>query len=175
MSRKELRHLSDEALFQYYKESRKPTVFRLLYSRHKDSLYRYCIQMAPSSTTLLLQKLWRGILENPPELHGRMLKSWLFIQVNKLLRHEEFNSSKTHAQEPPQQNRILAAIQKLPSQLRNVLLLHIECKLPLATVADIEQLSLNKCRTLYHRARSSLDDAIYGSERKPWQVEIIEE
>ncbi|WP_444915924.1 RNA polymerase sigma factor [Microbulbifer sp. TRSA007] len=175
MSLKELRQLSDEALFQYYKESRKPAVFRQLYGRHKDSLYRYCMQMAPSSTTLLLQKLWRGLLENPPELHGRLLKSWLYIQVNKLLKLEEFSSSKKSAQESPQQNRILAAIQNLPSQLRNVLLLHMECKLPLATVADIEQLSLNKCRTLYHRARTALDEAIYGSERRPWQVEVIEE
>ncbi|MCO1335587.1 hypothetical protein MO867_14705 [Microbulbifer sp. OS29] len=175
MSRKALRHLSDEALYKHYKDTRNPAVFRLLYCRHKDSLYRYSMQMAPSAAAPLLQKLWRGLLKNPPELHGRILKSWLFITINKLLKHEFSYTVKETAEGGSRQHRVLSAIQKLPPQLRNILLLHMECKLPLATVADIERLSLNTCRDMYHNARSKLNDDIYGSERKPWQVEVIEE
>ncbi|WP_444930239.1 RNA polymerase sigma factor [Microbulbifer sp. SSSA002] len=175
MSRKELCHLSDEVLFQHYKDTRNPSVFRLLYDRHKDSLYRYCLQMAPSSTTPLLQQLWRGLLENPPELHGRRLKNWLFIHINKRLKQEYFSNLKVAEEEVQSHNRVLFAIQKLPTQLRNVLLLHMECKLPLVTVADIERLSLHKCRSLYYQARAMLEEYIDGAERKPWQVEVIEE
>ncbi|GAB2896288.1 RNA polymerase sigma factor [Microbulbifer echini] len=175
MSRKAFQHYSDESLLEHYRETRSLAVFRPLYARHKDALYRYCVQMASTSTTQLLQTLWQNVLEDPPQLHGRLFRNWLFIQVNKALREYSSPIGQTSSQMMPEQNKVIAAIQKLPLLQRNVLLLHMECKLSLATVADIEKMSLKKCREYYQLARQQVETLIYGSEAKPWQVEAIKE
>jgi len=175
LPRKAFIHLSDEALLDHYKETRKTAVFQQLYTRHKDALYRYSMQMAPTSSAQLLQKLWQKVLENPPQLHGRLFRNWLFIQINKALREHSARGENAQSQANSKQSAVLNAIQKLPSLQRNILLLHMECKLSLATVADIEQLSLKKCREYYHLAREQIEALIYGSHPKPWQVEAIEE
>ncbi|GAA5444386.1 hypothetical protein Misp06_02572 [Microbulbifer sp. NBRC 101763] len=175
MSRKAFQHLTDEALLDHYKETRKTVVFHQLYTRHKDALYRYSIQMAPASSAKILQELWQKILENPPQLHGRLFRNWLFIQINKALREQQaLNEHKSTAVDY-RKSAVLVAIQKLPSLQRNILLLHMECKLSLATVADIEQISLKKCREYYHRAKEQIETLVYGVQPKPWQVEVIEE
>ncbi|USD22758.1 RNA polymerase sigma factor [Microbulbifer variabilis] len=173
MSRKAFQQFSDEKLLEHYREKRSLAVFEPLYNRHKDALYRYCVQMAPSSTTQLLQALWENILQNPPQLHGRLFRNWLFIQVNKALR--EHVDSTTQSEALTSESKVVAAIQKLPKLQRNVLLLHMECKLSLASVADIERISLKKCREYYQLARQQIETLIYGSQAKPWQVEAIKE
>ncbi|WP_444921477.1 RNA polymerase sigma factor [Microbulbifer sp. CnH-101-G] len=173
MSRKVFQHYSDEKLLDHYRETRRLAAFEPLYNRHKDALYRYCIQMAPNSTTQLLQALWQSILENPPQLHGRLFKNWLFIQINKSLQKQTVSSPQPQILEG--ENKVIAAIQKLPKLQRNVLLLHMECKLSLAAVADIERISLKKCREYYQLARQQIETLIYGSQAQPWQVEAIKE
>ncbi|WP_226645851.1 RNA polymerase sigma factor [Microbulbifer variabilis] len=173
MSRKAFQHYSDERLLDHYRESRRLAAFEPLYNRHKDALYRYCIQMAPTSTTQLLQTLWQRVMENPPELHGRLFRNWLFIQINKSLQEQTGNT--TQPQILAGENKVIEAIQKLPKLQRNVLLLHIECKLSLAAVADIERISLKKCREYYQLARQQIETLIYGSQAQPWQVEAIKE
>lgn len=175
MSRKAFRHLSDEALLKHYRETRKPAVFHLLYARHKDALYRYCVQLAPASTEQLLGDLWQDILERPPQLDRQLLRNWLFIQVNILLSKQANRSCEAQTYNRNHQGTVLSTIQKLPAKQRNVLLLYVECRLSLATIADIERISLKTCRELYHSAREAVETQIYGTHRKPWQVQTIEE
>ncbi|WP_299948357.1 sigma factor-like helix-turn-helix DNA-binding protein [uncultured Microbulbifer sp.] len=175
MSRKAFQHLSDEALLKHYRETRKPAVFHLLYARHKDALYRYCVQLAPVSTEQLLRSLWQEILERPPQLDRQLLRNWLFIQVNKLLSKQACRSREVQTHHRTQQRTVLSTIQKLPAKQRNVLLLFVECRLSLAAIADIERISLKTCRELYHSAREAVETQIYGTRRKPWQIQAIEE
>ncbi|WP_346839416.1 sigma factor-like helix-turn-helix DNA-binding protein [Microbulbifer sp. SAOS-129_SWC] len=173
LSRKEIQHLSDEALLDYYHSTRNLKAFRQLYARHKDSLYRYCSQMCAASAAGVLEELWRSLLERPPQLCGRLLRSWLFIRLNKLLR----NCTDTDNREPAPalvDDTLLCGIQQLPRIQRNVLLLHLECELPLATVADIESISLAACRDHYHRGREHLDEILHGPKRQPWRIEEVE-
>ncbi|MFC6635176.1 RNA polymerase sigma factor [Microbulbifer taiwanensis] len=175
MSRKDFQNLDDEALLEYYHSTRNLKAFRLLYSRHKDSLYRYCIQMAPSGACSILEELWNGLLEQPPQLGGRRLRSWLFIRINRLLRN--FTGTPLEASQNPedQGNKLLAGIQQLSRIERNILLLHLECRLPLATVADIERISLRNCREYYRNGKVRLEEFLYGSKRQPWQIQEVEE
>ncbi|SEA50250.1 RNA polymerase sigma factor [Microbulbifer marinus] len=175
MSWKDFHHLDDESLLEYYHSTRSPNAFRQLYARYKDSLYRYCTQMNLTGADSVLEALWSSLLESPPQLHGRRLRSWLFIRTNSLLRNYAGQDPDSSQPAPMQDNKLLAGIQQLPRIERNILLLHMECELPLATVADIEKLSLKKCRELYHQGKERLEEIIHGSHRRPWRIEEVEE
>lgn len=175
MSRKNFQHLNDEALLDYYHSTRNLKAFRLLYTRHKDSLYRYCAQMNFAGTASALEELWNNLLEHPPQLRGRLLRSWLFIRVNKLLRNCAGQYPDTPQQVPDPGNKLLAGIQQLSRVERNILLLHMECQLPLATVADIEKISLKKCREHYRRGKERLEEILQGPQRQPWRIKGLGE
>ncbi len=175
MSRKDFQHLSDEALLDYYHSTRNLNAFRQLYARHKDCLYRYCAQMNFAGTNGVLEELWNSLLEHPPQLYGRLLRSWLFIRVNKLLRNCAGQDPDTPQRAPDPDDRLLAGIQQLPRIERNILLLYLECQLPLATVADIEKISLKRCREHYRSGKERLEEFLYGSQRQPWRIEEVEE
>ncbi|WP_231902355.1 RNA polymerase sigma factor [Microbulbifer thermotolerans] len=174
LSRKDYRQLSDESLLDYYHSTRNIKAFRELYARHKDCLYRYCVQMDPAVANEVLEILWNGLLEHPPQLSGRLLRSWLFIQVNKLLRNHACQNAQAPRRVPPAQSRALQGIQQLPRIERNILLLHIECALPLATVADIERISLKRCKEHYRRGKEKLEEFLYGPQRQPWRLKAVE-
>jgi DNA-directed RNA polymerase specialized sigma24 family protein len=168
-----LHQLSDEALLDYYHSTRNIRVFRLLYARHKDKLYRYCSQMNLAAAGSVLEELWKSILERPPQLCGRLLRSWLFIQVNKLLCNATEQNPDTPAETSVPDSKLLAALQKLPRIERNILLLHTECRLPLTTIADIERISLKKCREHYHNGGERLETLLNGSRRQPWRTKEV--
>ncbi|WP_237065936.1 sigma-70 family RNA polymerase sigma factor [Microbulbifer guangxiensis] len=184
MTRNAFQNLSDEALLDYYHSTRNLRAFRQLYSRHKDSLYRYCAQMHFPSAASVVEQLWDSLLERPPELCGRLLRNWLFIRASQMLGISETatdgeeNSApreSTYAEPAAaaESDRLLSAVQKLPRIERNILLLHMECRLPLATVADIERISLSKCRALYQNGKERLREILHGPERQPWQVKEV--
>jgi len=177
--------LTDEALLDHYHKTRDFSAFKLLYQRHRTPLYRYCVQIGLSRGDTLLHALWAGILEKPPELYGRLLKNWLYIQINRIIRDgipETLAASAGTAENIPektvtenvmatlQDNPVLNAIQQLPRQQRNIFLLHRECQLSLATVADIERLTLRQCREALHQAIQSLEIRLCGPFNKAWQV-----
>ncbi|GAA5525637.1 hypothetical protein Maes01_02209 [Microbulbifer aestuariivivens] len=182
MNRNAFQHLSDEALLDHYHSTRNLRAFRQLYQRHKDSLYRYCAQMNFPAAGNIVEQLWRGLLERPPELCGRLLRNWLFIRASQLLtqRHENLQHNPetvrgdtTEAELPPpgRNDALLAALQQLPRIERNILLLHMECRLPLVTIADIERISLKQCRAYYQQGKDRLRTMVHGPERQPWQVD----
>ena len=173
MSLKDYQHLDDEALLDYYHATRNVRAFRLLYARHKDSLYRYCTQMNFAGAGTLLEELWRTLLERPPQLCGRLLRSWLFIKLNKLLRNYAGHDPGETQPPPAPESKLLVAIQQLPRVERNILLLHIECRLPLATIADIEKMSLKTCKAHYERGKERLEEILHGPERQPWRIEEV--
>lgn len=170
MFRNHFQLLNDEALLDYYHSTRNIHAFRLLYSRHKDCLYRYCAQVNLFAAGSVLEELWKNILERPPQLCGRLLRSWLFIHVNKLLCNFTGEEQDTPADGTIPDSKLLSALQELPRIERNILLLHTECRLPLATIADIEGISLKKCRENYHSGRARLESLLYGSQRQPWRT-----
>ncbi|WP_193165876.1 RNA polymerase sigma factor [Microbulbifer hainanensis] len=174
MSWKDFQHLSDEALLDYYHSTRNIKAFRQLYARHKDCLYRYCTQMNFAGAASVLEELWRGLLERPPQLCGRLLRSWLFIRVNKLLRNYAGADPDAKQNSLLPDSQLLQGIQQLSRTERNILLLHLECELPLATVADIEKISLKSCREHYRSGKDKLDEFLHGSKRKPWRIEEVE-
>ncbi|WP_323847271.1 hypothetical protein [Microbulbifer magnicolonia] len=175
MSPNDFQHLSDEALLDFYHATRNINAFRQLYQRHKDVLYRYCSQMNFAGASGVLQALWNNLLEQPPELSGRQLRSWLFIQVNRLLRNCASQDPDAQQQLADPENRVLAGIQRLSRIERNILLLYTDCQLPLATVADIEKISLKKCREYYRTGKEKLEEFLYGPQRQPWRIAEVEE
>ncbi|WP_160154020.1 RNA polymerase sigma factor [Microbulbifer sp. ALW1] len=172
--------LSDEDLLSLYCQTRSQKAFREIYQRYKDALFRYCAQMTPRDCIQVMETLWGLLLEQPPTLHGRHLKNWLYIQINKLLRNPapptSNPGSSTSEVEPGIELRsalegsdTLSAIQQLPRQQRNVFLLFTECGLSLATVADIERLTLAQCRQALDGSRQAIEFTLNGSARKPWK------
>lgn len=173
MFRKDFQHLDDEALLEYYHATRNLAAFRQLYARYKDTLYRYCTQMNFSGAGAVLEELWRNLLERPPELCGRLLRTWLFIRADRLLRNYAGSDPEIQPGDPTPDNPLLNGLQQLPRIERNILLLHLECQMPLATVADIERLSLKRCREHYQRGRERLDEILHGPKRQPWRIEEV--
>ena len=173
-------NLSDEALLTHYYRTRDFKAFRLIYLRHKDCLFRYCAQMSRKHCNSILESLWANLLEQPPKLGGRLLRNWLFIQAYRLLQSGNFNSTDgdgpdtealevllgTDSKAAPAS--ILHAVQKLSRQERNVFLLHTECGLSLAAVADLERLTLKQCLALFHQSRSNIEYLINGRPRRAW-------
>lgn len=184
MTRNAFQNLSDEALLDYYHSTRNLRAFRQLYSRHKDSLYRYCAQMNFSAASTVVEQLWHSLLERPPELCGRLLRNWLFIRASQLLTQSASDTGQNREPEespvadaaqmaPGESSALLAAMQQLPRIERNIVLLHMECRLPLATIADIERISLKKCRGFYQQGKDRLREILHGPVRQPWQVEEV--
>lgn len=176
MSRKDFQHLDDEALLDFYHSTRNIKAFRLLYGRYKDCLYRYCAQMNHIHANPILEELWFSVLEHPPVLNGRLFRSWLFIQLDRMLRRHPAFEGEQHTEPEIREKApapLLGAIQKLSRRQRNILLLHMECQLPLATVADIECLSLKACRDQYIAGKEQLRELLYGPRRQPWRVEEV--
>ncbi|WP_288132348.1 sigma-70 family RNA polymerase sigma factor [Microbulbifer sp.] len=178
--------LTDEALLNHYHQTRNLNAFKLLYKRHNNQLFRYCIQISQARGCQLLEDLWREILEAPPKLSGRRLNNWFYIQINRRLQCGEFSGDRDYKQgkkidaELKQQiqtalkDTVFNAVQKLPRPHRNIFLLHRECRLSLATIADIERLSLKECRDLLHSAFELIETTLHGSPHKPWKTELAE-
>ncbi|QIL89545.1 RNA polymerase sigma factor [Microbulbifer harenosus] len=166
--------LSDEDLVIQYGNTRSQKVFREIYRRYGDPLFRYCAQMAPRRCALLMEQFWNAFLQSPPQLHDRRLKNWLYIRVNRLLQTSEESLQTAEAQDESlcsalENSEVLRAVQQLPRRERNVFLLFTECGLSLATVADIEKLPLVLCRALLRQSREAVQLAVHGSARKPWK------
>ncbi|WP_295799766.1 sigma-70 family RNA polymerase sigma factor [uncultured Microbulbifer sp.] len=180
--------LSDEALLTHYYRTREFKAFRLIYLRHKDRLFRYCAQMSRRHYSGILESLWESLLEQPPQLNGRQLRNWLFIRVNRMMQRGDFNSSHNGAGSGPDspdpevpeietlfhcdpaspQGKLMQAVQQLSRQERNVFLLYVECGVSLAGVADIEQLTLKQCASIYHQSRSNLELYVNGPSQRAW-------
>lgn len=178
--------LSDEDLLVQYHDLRGQKVFREIYRRYKDPLFRYCAQMAPESCVEILETLWSDFLQSPPRLFDRTLKNWLYIQLNKMMQIQAVEEAKHTAVEGGtedlaksvsdgalrtafEESEVLRTIQQLSHRQRNVLLLFSECQLSLATVADIEKITLAQCRQALGEGKQAMDIALHGAPHKPWK------
>lgn len=166
--------LSDEDLVNQYCVTRSQKVFREIYRRYRDPLFRYCAQMAPRQCVLLMEHFWNAFLQAPPDLCERRLKNWLYVRINRLLQIPDAPPQIAAADDESlcsalENSDVLRAIQQLPRRERNVFLLFTECGLSLATVADIEKLPLVLCRNLLQQSRQAVQLAVHGSARKPWK------
>ncbi|MFV8782067.1 RNA polymerase sigma factor [Microbulbifer sp. SA54] len=176
--------LSDEALLTHYHSTREFKAFKLIYQRHKDRLYRYCVQVSRRNCAALLEQLWFNLLEKPPRLGGRLLRNWLYIQANRMLQGGAFAKSSTDehladssentafealARGDADRAALLQAVQQLPRIQRNIFLLHVECGLSLGLIADIENLTLKACTAYYRQSRDSLETLINGQPRRAWK------
>ncbi|WOX05204.1 RNA polymerase sigma factor [Microbulbifer pacificus] len=166
--------LSDEDLVNQYCNTRSQRVFREIYRRYKDALFRYCAQMAPRQCSQLMENFWGAFLQAPPNLGGCRLKNWLFISINRQLQNpdavpEEARTENDSLRSALENTEVLRAIQQLPRRERNVFLLFTECGLSLATVADIEKLPLALCRHVLNQSRQMVELTVHGSARKPWK------
>ncbi|MCQ3827821.1 sigma-70 family RNA polymerase sigma factor [Microbulbifer elongatus] len=169
--------LSDEDLLQQYRSTRNPKAFREIYQRYRDPLFRYCAQMNLERCNLLMEEFWLTLLQEPPSLHGQRLKNWLYTRLHKVLNTVDPNVKADGATESPLQSAVessdvLSAVQQLPRRQRNIFLLFNECKLSLATIADIERISLSVCRQELAHGRQSVAFNLHGSVRKPWKSSI---
>ncbi len=165
---------SDEDLVSKYFVTRSQRVFREIYRRYKDPLFRYCAQMTPQQCVSVMENFWRSFMHTPPDLRGRNLKNWLFIHISRQLpnpdpAHETGNSEDESLQSALDNSEVLRAIQQLPHRERNIFLLFTECGLSLTTIADIERLPLALCRNLLQQSRRTVELAVHGSPRKPWK------
>lgn len=166
--------LSDEDLVSKYFVTHSQRIFREIYRRYRDPLFRYCAQMAPQKCEPLMENFWRTFMHTPPRLSDRRLKNWLFIHINRLLQNADALPETAIAESESLRSAldnsdILRAIQQLPLRERNIFLLFTECGLSLATIADIEKLPLSLCRNFLQQSRQAVTLAIHGSMRKPWK------
>ncbi|MCA0893942.1 RNA polymerase sigma factor [Microbulbifer agarilyticus] len=166
--------LSDEDLIQQYYHTRNRQAFREIFRRYKEPLFRYCAQMDLARCNLLMENFWLSLLSEPPLLERQQLKNWLYIRVNRLLKSGgsevagETDPEQAPLQSAFEQSDMLKTLQQLPRRQRNIFLLYNQCGLSLATVADIERISLAECRQELADGGKSLEFNLHGSARKPW-------
>ncbi|GAB2505187.1 hypothetical protein GCM10008940_03790 [Microbulbifer agarilyticus] len=166
--------LSDEDLIQQYYHTRNRRAFREIFRRYKEPLFRYCAQMDLARCTLLMENFWLSLLSEPPLLERQQLKNWLYIRLNRVLKSacsdvaSESGPQETTLHDAFEQSDMLKALQQLPRRQRNIFLLYNQCGLSLATVADIERISLAVCRQELADGGKSLEFNLHGSARKPW-------
>ncbi len=178
MFAEKLYSLSDEDLLQQYCSTRNPKAFREIYQRYKDPLFRYCAQMNLERCVSLMEEFWLNLLQEPPTLHGQRLKNWLYTRLNKALNStrsgqtEQQSTTGSTLQSTFEASDVLSAVQQLPHRQRNIFLLFNECNLSLATIADIERISLATCRQELADGRQSVTFNLHGSSRKPWKSSV---
>lgn len=164
--------IADEALMQAYVDG-DPAAFERLYARHRGPLYRFILRQVgdPAAANDLYQGCWEKVVRARASYTARApFKAWLFrIARNHVVDH--FRRSRPtgtlmeeviETDNPgPEQvligeqaaSRLLAAVNALPAEQREVLLLRLEAGLDIATIAGITD-------TAHETAKSRLRYAI---------------
>jgi RNA polymerase sigma-70 factor (ECF subfamily) len=151
-----MRERSDEALMKAYADG-DMSAFEHLYNRHRGPLYRYILRQVGDAATA--NDLFQGSWEKIIKARGRYkdsapFKAWMYrIAHNHVMDHfrREQPAADTQAEdmadnqvEPVErisaenrQQHLVTAIEKLPPEQKDTLLLKLESGLDLQTIADV--------------------------------------
>jgi RNA polymerase sigma-70 factor (ECF subfamily) len=151
-----MRDRSDEQLMKTYAGG-SMEAFEVLYERHRGPLYRYILRLVgnPATANDLYQGSWEKIIKARDRYKDSApFKAWMYrIAHNHVMDHfrreqpvadKQAEDMANNQAEPDEQisaeNRqqhLVAAIENLPAEQKDTLLLKLESGLDLQTIADV--------------------------------------
>ena len=151
-----MRERSDETLMMAYADGNMEA-FELLYSRHRGPLYRYILRQVSDAATAndLFQGSWEKIIKASGSYKpSAPFKAWMYrIAHNHVVDYyrrirpvSEILPDQIEAKNPAPEKQLLdeqrssdlrAAVNQLPAEQKDALLLKLEAGLDLQTIADV--------------------------------------
>ena len=151
-----MRERSDETLMMAYADGNMEA-FELLYSRHRGPLYRYILRQVSDAATAndLFQGSWEKIIKASGSYKpSAPFKAWMYrIAHNHVVDYfrrirpvSEIPPDQIEAKNPAPEKQFLdeqrssdlrAAVNQLPAEQKDALLLKLEAGLDLQTIADV--------------------------------------
>ncbi len=158
--------------------------FEVLYERHRGPLYRYILRLVgnPATANDLYQGSWEKIIK----ARGRYkdsapFKAWMYrITHNHVMDHfrREQPTAETQAENMPdnqagpdeqiateyRKKNLVAAIENLPAEQKDTLLLKLESGLDLQTIADVTGVNKETAKSRLRYAVKKLRRVMSGLE-----------
>jgi len=151
-----MRERSDETLMMAYADGNMEA-FELLYNRHRGPLYRYILRQVSDAATAndLFQGSWEKIIKASGSYKpSAPFKAWMYrIAHNHVVDYfrrirpvSEIPPDQIEAKNPAPEKQLLdeqrssdlrAAVNQLPAEQKDALLLKLEAGLDLQTIADV--------------------------------------
>lgn len=175
---------SDEALMLAYAGGNQ-RAFAQLYERHRGSLYRYLLRLVrqPAVAEDLFQESWNRLIQARERYQpSARFSSWLFQIAHRLaldwLRRDpqhksesledrvvEFPSAGELAPDEllldaESRGRLMAAIDKLPTEQRAALMLQAEAELSLEEIAKLQETGRETVKSRLRYALAKLKEAL---------------
>jgi RNA polymerase sigma-70 factor (ECF subfamily) len=174
----------DSALMLRYKDG-DVAAFEMLYRRHNDSLYRYLLRLSrhPDTAEDVFQEVWGKIIKARENYRPTAKFSTFLYRVahNCFIDHMRRNKRHTYAvvSDPEHQpdpgeapdtqteralarRRLLAALDDLPDEQKDVFLLHEEAGLTLDDIASItdcnRETAKSRLRYAVNKLRAAIDE-----------------
>lgn len=183
-----MQEIADEALMQAYAGG-DPAAFECLYARHRGPLYRFILRQVrdPATANDLYQGCWEKVIRARASYTDRApFKAWLYrIARNHVV--DYFRRSRPAAElteeaigtdsAGPEQvligeeaaSRLLSAVNALPAEQREVILLKLEAGLDVATIAEItatgRETAKSRLRYAIAKLKKSLEPGKDGAAR----------
>lgn len=180
--------IPDEDLMLAYAQKNDQQAFALLYTRHKSSLYRYCVRMVGNEAlgAELFQDAWSKVIKARERYKpSAKFKTYLFHVAHNLIidhwrKHRpdmlsvdddenfvELESSSDFLDELNTAEKIeqfRQAVLQLPPKQRNVLLLHYDSGLTLEQIATLDGLGRETVKSRLRYAMKKLKMILADSE-----------
>ena len=173
---------SDEKLMQAYATG-DANAFDLLYQSYRAPLYRFILRQVkdPVSSNDIFQLCWEKVIKGRLGYSSKSpFAAWLFrIARNAVVDHFRRQSSSpnhelpelTSANPGPEEsaleyesaNSLAEAIDSLPAEQREVVLLRLEAGLDLATIADLAGINAETCKSRLRYALGKLKQQMQES------------
>lgn len=150
-----MRDRTDEQLMKSYAGGN-TKAFELLYERHRGPLYRYILRLAgnPATANDLYQGCWEKIIKARERYSASApFKAWMFrIAHNHMMDHfrrlrpeselpgemiSDLNQPDEQLDDDARREDLQAAIDSLPTEQKDALLLKLETGLDLKTIAEV--------------------------------------
>jgi len=178
-----MRDRSDEQLMKHYADG-SMEAFEALYQRHRGPLYRYILRLVsdPANANDLYQGCWEKIIKARSRYKDSVpFKAWMFrIAHNHVMDHfrRERPMADTQAEDmadnragPEEQfsaedrkQNLVAAINKLPAEQKDTLLLKLEAGLDLHTIAEVTGVNQQTAKSRLRYAVRKLKQQMEASE-----------
>ena len=180
-----MRDRTDEQLMKTYAGG-SMEAFEVLYERHRGSLYRYILRLVsnPVSANDLYQGCWEKIIKARRRYNDSVpFKAWMYrIAYNHVIDHfrRERPTADTHVEEifdhqagPEEQfstedrkQRLVMAINDLPAEQKDTLLLKLEAGLDLQTIAEVTGVNQETAKSRLRYAVKKLKQVMAPSEMR---------
>ena len=180
-----MRDRTDEQLMKTYAGG-SMEAFEVLYERHRGSLYRYILRLVsnPVSANDLYQGCWEKIIKARRRYNDSVpFKAWMYrIAYNHVMDHfrRERPTADTQVEEifdhqagPEEQfstedrkHKLVMAINDLPTEQKDTLLLKLETGLNLQTIAEVTGVNQETAKSRLRYAVKKLKQVMAPSEMR---------